>query len=109
MEPFDPEEERAEDEEKEEEKDEAEKEVMREQEEESEEAKGAKGARVPTKPSQEEVEEHMLTHLPYRSWCPHCVRGKAKGKPHKRRKQEDKEVPTVALDYMFMHELQDNH
>ena len=31
-------------------------------------------------PSRQEVEEHMKTHIPYRSWCPHCVRGKARAK-----------------------------
>lgn len=29
----------------------------------------------PRKPSQAEVDLHELHHLPYRNWCPHCVRG----------------------------------
>ena len=66
----------------------------------------AQAATIPTKPSQKEVDAHMLTHLPYRAWCPHCVRGKDKGKPHPRAKNGDKTIPTVALDYMFMHEAQ---
>ena len=37
----------------------------------------------PGKPSLEEVEHHNLTHLPYRSWCRHCVRGRKKELPHK--------------------------
>jgi len=28
------------------------------------------------KPSDAEIRAHNLTHLPFRSWCPHCVRGK---------------------------------
>ena len=28
----------------------------------------------PALPSRKEVEEHFLTHVPYRNWCPHCVR-----------------------------------
>ena len=36
--------------------------------------------KVQVKPSQEEVDAHMLTHLLFRSWCPHCVRGKSTGK-----------------------------
>jgi len=28
----------------------------------------------PKLPSQSEVEEHMITHLPYRNWCEHCVK-----------------------------------
>ena len=39
-----------------------------------EEAQAAKIARVSDMPSQEEVEMHNLSHLPYRSWCPHCVK-----------------------------------
>ena len=31
--------------------------------------------RVPVEPSAEEVLKHNLTHLPPRSWCPHCVNG----------------------------------
>ena len=32
----------------------------------------------PRKPTKEEVDLHDLFHLPYRNWCPVCV--KAKGK-----------------------------
>ena len=53
------------------------------------------------RPSKKEVEEHMMTHIPYRSWCPHCVRGKARAKYHKGVKDE-KHVPVVSMDYMFM-------
>ena len=38
------------------------------------------------KPSQEEVDRHMATHLPFRSWCEFCVRGKAKNAVHKFKK-----------------------
>ena len=29
----------------------------------------------PNRPNKAEVDEHMLSHLPYRSWCAHCVKG----------------------------------
>ena len=61
----------------------------------------------PVNPSREEVEWHMTTHLPFRSWCPHCVRGKSKGGAHRKQQNEHKEVPTVVLDYTFMHESQE--
>ena len=35
-------------------------------------------------PSQAEVDEHNLAHLPYRSWCKHCVRDGNKELPHHR-------------------------
>ena len=56
----------------------------------------------PKQPSAAEVEDHMVTHLPFREWCPHCVKGKSGSRPH-RSTHEKHEIPTLALDYMFMH------
>ena len=36
----------------------------------------------PRRPSQQEVEKHGLTHVPYRAWCGHCVSGRAVRGPH---------------------------
>ena len=36
----------------------------------------------PRLPRRDEVEAHELTHLPFRSWCKHCVRGRGKEMPH---------------------------
>ena len=69
----------------------------------------AKVIRSGYNPTQREVEEHLVNHLPFRAWCRHCVKGKAKGLPHRIRKQEDKleeEVPVVSIDYTFMHDKQ---
>ena len=70
------------------------------------EAINARAAALPKRPPQEEVDAHMLTHVPFRSWCPHCVRGQSKGKPHKQVRQQGRDIPTVSADYMFMHEDQ---
>jgi hypothetical protein len=35
----------------------------------------------PCLPNAEEQRVHFLTHVPYRSWCTHCVRGKGKKVP----------------------------
>ena len=65
------------------------------------------GTRVPLKtadprlPTAEEIDAHNLTHLPYRSWCPHCVRGKGKTMDH-RRAGKDKLVPEIHVDHCFM-------
>ena len=48
--------------------------------EETQEAMAPRIAPVPISPSTKEVESHMLTHLPYRAWCPHCIREKSKGR-----------------------------
>ena len=44
----------------------------------SEEAMRVRKLVDPKKPSQQEVDEHFLSHLPFRIWRPHCMRGKAK-------------------------------
>ena len=41
--------------------------------EESEEPREPKKIHDPALPSQAEVDAHMLTHVPFRSWCEHCV------------------------------------
>ena len=51
--------------------------------EENEEAEVPKYKSSEPKPSKREVEEHMLTHVPFRTWCPHCVRGKERAAYHK--------------------------
>ena len=40
-----------------------------------EEAIPAKALPSPTQPTRKEIQEHVLTHLPPRSWCRHCLRG----------------------------------
>ena len=32
----------------------------------------------PGQPTEREIEEHRIDHMPYRSWCPHCVKGRAR-------------------------------
>ena len=50
--------------------------------EEGEEGQRPKAVKVAVQPSAKEVQEHMLTHVPFRNWCTHCVAGKAKNNPH---------------------------
>ena len=38
------------------------------------ETRQAQGQDVPHTPSAAEIKLHRLTHLPYRSWCPFCVK-----------------------------------
>ena len=63
----------------------------------------AKVACAPCMPTQEEVERHNATHIPFRSWCPFCVAGKAKANPHYK-KDSDRVCSenVVSLDYAFM-------
>ena len=55
------------------------------------------------RPSKEEVDAHNRTHLPYRSWCPHCVRGKARRRNHRRKRRKVKDgIPVISIDYTWM-------
>ena len=55
----------------------------------------------PLLPCAKEVEEHQLTHLPFRSWCPHCVRGRAKEMHHTQQPKVEPGVDEFHLDYCF--------
>ena len=56
------------------------------------------------KPTEKEVQEHDLTHCPYRSWCPVCVEAAGREDQHRRRKEkvDEGEVPTIGMDYHFL-------
>ena len=56
----------------------------------------------PRVPTQAEVDEHNMTHLPYRSWCTHCVRGRGEAHPHHKSGNEERDVPELHMDYRFM-------
>ena len=58
---------------------------------------------IDMRPSKEEVELHNSTHLPHRSWRPHCVRGKARRRSHRKRRRKVRGgVPVISVDYMWM-------
>ena len=57
-------------------------------------------ARDPGDPTPQEREEHNATHMPYRSWCPVCVKAKGKEEAHRSRKSGDKSCKaTISFDY----------
>ena len=70
---------------------------------EGEEAIPARGLPSPTQPTRKEIQEHVLTHLPPRSWCGHCLRERGTSLPHFRSKTEgERVVQTVSIDYLFI-------
>ena len=72
-------------------------------EEEGEEGREAKRIPIPSGPSKEEREKHNLTHTPYRSWCPHCVRARGRSTQHKKGdKEQESLVPRISFDYFFL-------
>ena len=69
----------------------------------SEEAQRAKFRSVESVPLQIEVDEHNIDHAVFRSWCPHCVKGKASSYGHPRNENDKGDIPKVCIDYMYMH------
>ena len=62
-----------------------------------------KRRREPKEPTEAEREEHEMTHIPFRSWCRHCVRGRGKEEACRQVKKEY-DVAEVHMDFMFMGE-----
>ena len=61
----------------------------------------------PGRPTKQEIAEHCVTHWPFRSWCRHCVMGRASASPHRSRTEVDREfsrerIPTISVDHCFM-------
>jgi len=55
----------------------------------------------PRLPSEREVEDHNLTHLPYRNWCPVCVRSKGKEMGHQSATDKERTISEYCFDYCF--------
>ena len=63
-----------------------------------------RGRRVPRLPSAETLRLHNRTHLPFRSWCRHCVEGRKSHLPHPAGSSNDRPedaMPEVHVDYAF--------
>ena len=65
----------------------------------------AKAVQAPKQPTPQEILEHNLTHLPYRSWCPICVQ--ARGRQNNHPKQHSK-LPLIQLDFGYIKGFDDN-
>ena len=62
-----------------------------------------KTARRPLLPTKAEIDEHDPLHLHYRSWCKHCVAGKARSNQHVQSTEEKVRLGfTWNADYAFM-------
>ena len=56
-----------------------------------EEGRPLKGLKSVYTPSKIEWDGHMRCHIPFRRWCPFCVKGKCKSGAHKRSSKTDEE------------------
>ena len=61
----------------------------------------ARALPAPPRSTTEMVASHNVSHIPFRSWCSHCVRGRGKSYYHKKVSHEadDPSRPVVSLDY----------
>ena len=56
----------------------------------------------PVKPSNDEIDDHNKLHLPFRSWCRHCVRGRAKNRAHMKEVKGKPGQNELHFDYCFL-------
>lgn len=40
----------------------------------------------------------MFSNIAYRNWCPHCISGRGKNVPHRKRQSVSYSVPYVVID-----------
>ena len=60
-----------------------------------------RGYSEPQEPTPEMINRHNLTHLPYRSWCPHCVAARRANAPHTSGSRI-RQKPLFVADYCFV-------
>ncbi len=59
-----------------------------------------KVAADPGEPTDRQIEEHRMTHIPFRSWCRWCVLGRGRGLQHRAR--PGSLIPIIGIDYYFL-------
>ena len=62
---------------------------------------------APMKPSKAQREAHECTHLPYRSWCPHCVAARRSNSQHRRSSSSNRTLPLLVADYCRLKDTDD--
>ena len=60
-----------------------------------------KGSLDLERPTNEEVDLHNLCQLPYRNWCPLCVKAKGKELNHRRSIDEPRGLSEYSFDHCF--------
>ena len=60
------------------------------------EATASKSLSQPPQPTPEEIANHRVSHIPFRSWCAACVEGRARSYAHKKHDTSHEEVSVPA-------------
>ena len=62
----------------------------------------------PMVPTPAQVAAHNLTHLPHRSWCPHCVRARRPNTQHRASPYStQRTTPLLVADYCYIRDCED--
>ena len=56
----------------------------------------------PRTPSKAEWERHVVSHMPFRDWCRHCVAGTGLERRHQKHPGHDDKNPLVCIDYVYL-------
>ena len=75
--------------------------IENQNEQEDEEYRNPNHPTAPSAPTKEEWIEHQITHVPYKSWCPICVKNAAVNNPHKLT-HHFRGVAQFCMEYMYM-------
>ena len=46
--------------------------------------------------------EHLVLHLPFRAWCPHCVKGAGQSMERRKDGERESRIPNICVDYMIL-------
>ena len=57
----------------------------------------------PIRPTEKMIQEHEVCHLPFRSWCPHCIKGRGRTNPQKSHAEHHKQdsIPVATIDLTY--------
>ena len=60
------------------------------------------------RPGTAEVERHNITHVPYRNWCEHCVKGRGLARPHRSTGVDaaSRDFNKVAMDWVHFRDAE---
>ena len=61
----------------------------------------------PDEPSQQEIENHCLTHEPFQSWCSLCVQYRARQDPHPASDHTSSGHSLLSVDFGFCSRMED--
>ena len=79
-------------------------EMPTEGEDEQQSASKAKAMMQPVQPTPHEIQQHNLTRMPYRSWCPVCIQSGGRQTSHQ---QQTSRQPIIQVDFTYIKTYED--